>query len=119
METCIFCKIARKEAKATIFFEDENCVAFVPLEQASKGHMLVIPKVHSKDIFDIEDKSLTALAITAKQVAINLVKEYGATGVNLLNASGKDAQQSAFHFHLHIIPRYPNDGLDMWIRNKL
>ncbi len=119
MTDCIFCKIVRQEAKSEVFFENAKCLVFVPLEQASKGHVLVIPKTHCQNIFDIEEDVLTALTLTTKQVASEIVKKYGATGVNLLNASGKDAQQSVFHFHLHIVPRYPNDGLDMWIRNKL
>ena len=119
MQDCIFCRIVRKEAKASILFENENCLVFTPLDSISKGHALLIPKVHYKDVFDIEDEALQALALIAKEFASGLVKEHGATGINLLHASGKDAQQSVFHFHMHLVPRYPDDGLDLWLRNKL
>jgi histidine triad (HIT) family protein len=119
MENCVFCKIINKELPSSVFFESEEFLAFSPLDQVSKGHTLLIPKKHQADIFDIDKDSLQRLAGVAQELAKELVRVHGATGVNLLNASGKDAQQSVFHFHLHIVPRYENDGLDLWLRNKL
>lgn len=119
MGNCIFCKIINKELPSTVIFENEEFLAFSPLDQVSKGHTLLIPKKHQTDVFDMEPNSFERLAGVAQKLSKELVTVYGATGVNLLNASGKDAQQSVFHFHLHIIPRYKNDGLDLWLRNKL
>lgn len=119
MQNCIFCQIIQKEAKADVLFEDENCLVFTPLDPISNGHVLLIPKVHYKDVFDIKGEALQALILIAKEFSSELIEKYGGTGVNLLHASGKDAQQSVFHFHLHIVPRYPDDGLDLWLRNKL
>ena len=119
MNNCIFCKIISKEAHAKIVFENEDILAFVPKEQVSKGHTLVVPRVHFENIFDIDKNTLEKLIAVSKDLSEQLAKENNATGVNLLHASGKDAQQSVFHFHLHVVPRHENDGLDLWLREKL
>lgn len=119
MENCIFCKIINKEAPAKIVFENDEILALVPKGEISKGHTLVIPKKHFENIFDIDKTTLQKLIATSKDLSEQLAKENNATGINLLHASGKDAQQSVFHFHLHIVPRYENDGLDLWLREKL
>ena len=119
MEDCIFCKIIKKEVKANIIFENEVCLAFIPLKPVTDGHILLVPKDHFENLFDINNEILKEIIIASKKISSDIFKENQATGINLLHASGKDAQQSVFHFHLHIVPRRPNDGLDMWIRNKL
>ena len=119
MEDCIFCKIIKKEAPAVVSFEDNSCIVFNPLDQITRGHVLVAPKNHFQDIFDIDAGTLEKLIVISKKMANDIVKREKATGVNILHASGKDAQQSVPHFHLHIVPRYSNDGLDLWLKNKL
>lgn len=119
MNDCIFCKIIHKEAPATIIFENDDIVAFIPKEEISKGHTLLIPKKHFENIFDMDKNTLEKLIAVSKDLSEQLVQENKATGINLLHASGKDAQQSVFHFHLHVVPRYENDGLDLWLREKL
>ena len=119
MEDCIFCKIIKKEVPASVSFEDDLCIVFNPLDQITRGHVLVVPKNHFQDIFDIDADILKKLILISKKMANDIVKREKATGVNILHASGKDAQQSAPHFHLHIVPRYPDDGLDLWLKNKL
>jgi histidine triad (HIT) family protein len=109
----------KKESPATVIFENDEFLAFSPIDTVSKGHTLVIPKEHSESIFNLEKKTFERLAGVAQDLAKELIKTNGATGINLLNANGKDAQQSVFHFHLHIVPRYKNDKLDLWLRNKL
>lgn len=119
MNNCIFCKINNKETPAKIVFENDDILAFVPIQQVSKGHTLIVPKNHFENIFDIDKNTLEILIAVSKDLSEQLTKENNATGINLLHASGKDAQQSVFHFHLHIVPRYENDGLDLWLREKL
>jgi len=94
-------------------------LAIVAKNKVSKGHSVVIPKNHFENIFDINDEIFIKLAKVIKKLSIKLVKENRATGINILHASGKDAQQSVFHLHFHLVPRYPNDGLDMWIKQRL
>lgn len=119
MNECIFCKIIKGELPSTKVFENEEYLAIVPIDQVSKGHTLLIPKAHFENIFDIDQTCLEKLAGVSKNLAIDLVDKNQATGINLVNANGLDAQQSVFHFHLHLVPRYPNDGLDLWFKNNL
>ena len=78
------------------------------------GHTLIVPKKHYKYLYDIPEKLLSKLIITAKKLTLAYRKKTGATGANLLHASGKDGQQSVFHFHFHLFPRFKNDKLDTW-----
>ena len=111
---CVFCKIINKEIPSEIIDETEDIIAIVPLGQVSKGHTLLIPKKHFENILDCDEETLALLAKETKRLAKMLIEKNGATGFNLLNANGKDAQQSVFHLHLHIVPRYPGDGLDFF-----
>lgn len=119
MAECIFCKIINNQLPLQIVFESHQTLGIIPKESVSKGHTLLIPKKHFENIFDINKEVLKEIIISTKKLSILLVDKFNATGINILHASGKDAQQSVIHFHLHLIPRYPNDGLDLWIRNKL
>lgn len=116
---CTFCKIINKTLPSKIIFEDEKVLALSPLEEVSKGHTLLIPKEHFNDIFDVDEDLFSHFAKVMKKLSKTLVEENMASGINILNASGKDAQQSVFHLHFHLVPRYQNDGLDMWIKQKL
>lgn len=116
MTECSFCKIIGRESPAHIVFEDDDVLAFAPLEKviSSRGHILVIPKKHFADIYDIPQFELHKLMDRVKIIAEKLKKRFDATGINILHASGRSAQQSCFHFHMHLLPRYENDGLDTW-----
>lgn len=116
---CVFCKVINKEIPSEIIDETEDIIAIKPLEEVSNGHTLLIPKKHFENILDCDEETLGLLAREAKRLAKMLIEKSGATGFNLLNANGKDAQQSVFHLHLHIVPRYPQDGLDLWIKQGL
>ena len=116
MENCIFCKIIKGELEAKKVHENESVLAFIPKEQVNKGHILVIPKEHFESIFDISKESLVKVIEVSQELSQKCKTELGATGVNILHASGKDAQQSVPHFHIHVVPRYSNDGLDLWIK---
>ncbi len=119
MKNCIFCEIVNKKEKAKIIFENEHCLVFESAEPIAKGHVLIVPKKHCQDIFDIDPSILSELVVVSQKIATDLLKKTGATGINILHASGKDAQQSIFHFHIHLVPRYSGDGLDLWLKNKL
>ncbi|OHA34616.1 MAG: hypothetical protein A3A22_02055 [Candidatus Taylorbacteria bacterium RIFCSPLOWO2_01_FULL_45_34b] len=116
---CVFCDIVNKKSPTSVIFENDDFLAFSPIKQISKGHTLLISKEHTENLFDINDEALAKIAVLSKKLAAELVKKHSATGVNILHASGKDAQQSVPHFHIHLVPRYPNDGLDLWLKNKL
>ncbi len=115
---CIFCKIATHEADSKTVYEDEEVMAFLDTNPISIGHTLIIPKKHYENVFDIESGTLEQIASISKRLALIYKKALAVKAVNLLNASGKEAQQSVFHFHLHIVPREENDGIDLWFHGK-
>jgi histidine triad (HIT) family protein len=108
---CIFCRIAAGELGSTRVDEDERTVAFMDVNPATRGHVLVIPRNHCTDLLEIHDDDLAAVARMGRKVASRQKERLGADGVNLLNSCGRAAWQTVFHFHLHVIPRYANDPL--------
>ena len=119
MGECIFCKIINHESPATVVFEDEVSLVIEPIDPISKGHVLVIPKKHVVNMLDVDDEILSHLIVIAKNIGKELLVKNNAQAMNLFHAAGKEAQQSVFHLHLHVVPRYENDGLDLWFRNNL
>lgn len=113
---CIFCKIAAGELPAQIVDEDERTIAFMDINPATRGHLLVIPRRHSRDLEEIEPEDLAAVALTAQRMARRVFERLDADGVNLLNSCRAAAWQTVFHFHIHVIPRYEHDPLELpWI----
>lgn len=110
---CVFCKIVAGEIPSVKIREDEDVFVFLDIHPLRKWHCLIVPRTHYQDIFDIDEHMLQKITFTAKNIANNVKKSLGATGVNLIHASGQDAEQSVFHFHLHLIPRYKDDWLKM------
>jgi histidine triad (HIT) family protein len=108
---CLFCKIAAGDIPSTRVAEDERTIAFMDINPATRGHVLVIPREHAKDLLEIEPEDLAAVAGTAQRVAATMPERLGADGVNLLNSCGRAAWQTVFHFHVHVIPRYVADPL--------
>src|SRR3954447_7478538 len=108
---CLFCKIVAGEIPGTRVAEDERTVAFMDINPATRGHLLVVPREHSRDLLEVDEEDLAARAATAKRMAGRVKERLGADGVNLLNACGSAAWQTVFHFHVHVIPRYEDDPL--------
>ena len=108
---CIFCQIVAGELPAHKLHEDENTIAFMDINPATRGHALVIPRRHARNLLEIAPDDLCATAVTAQQVARRLSERLGADGVNLINSCGSVAWQTVFHFHIHVIPRYSDDPL--------
>lgn len=113
---CIFCKIVAGELPATIVAEDERTIAFMDLSPATRGHALVIPRAHAEDLHAIPAEDLQACALAAQRLAGRMHERLGADGVNVINSCGSAAWQTVFHFHLHVIPRYVGDPLELpWV----
>jgi histidine triad (HIT) family protein len=113
---CIFCKIIAGELPCEIVDQDDRTVAFMDISPATPGHALVVPRAHSRDLLEIEDEDLAAVAMAAQRLAKRIMERLGADGVNLLNACGAAAWQTVFHFHCHVIPRYTGDPLQLpWV----
>ena len=105
-ESCIFCKIAAKQAPASIVYDDKSVMAFLDIRPLNLGHLLVIPKAHYVDIFDIPQKELAAVHIAAKQLSSAVKKATGADGISIFEQNGKAAGQDIFHLHVHVVPRF-------------
>jgi len=110
MEDCLFCKIVKKEIPAQVVYEDRNAMAFLDINPAAEGHVLVIPKNHSKDIFDIPERDLESLIVAVKKIA-EIIKKLGYENFNILQNTGKHAGQIVHHIHFHVIPRKEEDGI--------
>jgi histidine triad (HIT) family protein len=103
---CIFCKIIDGEIPSAKVFENEHVYAFLDISQVTKGHTLVIPKVHQENVYELTEDVATNLFAAVPQIARSVKRQFEPVGLNLLNNNGKAANQSVFHFHVHIIPRY-------------
>ncbi|HVR05641.1 MAG TPA: HIT family protein [Solirubrobacteraceae bacterium] len=108
---CIFCKIVAGELPATIVDEDERTIAFMDINPATRGHALVVPRRHTRDLLEIEPEQLQAVTVAAQRLAGRASERLQADGVNVINSCGAAAWQTVFHFHLHVIPRYESDAM--------
>jgi len=109
---CLFCSIVAGDIPSTKVYEDDLTYAFMDISPASEGHLIVVPKRHSKDILEIPAEDLHAVVDTGQKMAQRVTEVLGADGVNLLNNRGEHAWQTVFHFHLHVIPRYVDKSRD-------
>lgn len=110
MDSCIFCKIANGEIPSNTIYEDDKFRVILDNGPATKGHALVLPKEHYADLFEMPQDLLADAAVVAKKVASNIKDKLSCDGLNLVQNNGEAAGQTVMHFHLHIIPRYENDG---------
>ena len=110
MENCIFCKIAAGEIPSNTIYEDDDFRVILDLGPATRGHALVLPKKHYADLFEIPEDVLAGAAKVAKKVAGTMKEKLSCDGLNLVQNNGETAGQTVMHFHLHIIPRYKDDG---------
>ncbi|HEY1508873.1 MAG TPA: HIT family protein [Solirubrobacteraceae bacterium] len=108
---CIFCKIIAGELPGQIVDSDDDTIAFMDINPATRGHALVIPRRHATDLLEIDERDLQATIVAAQRLARRVKERLGAEGVNLLNSCGAVAWQTVFHFHIHVIPRYSDDPL--------
>jgi histidine triad (HIT) family protein len=107
---CVFCKIRDGELPSMRVYEDDQTLAIMDINPLTAGHCLVIAKPHAPTVWDAEEADLTAAMATARKVALGIRTALKPDGLNLLQANGAAAFQSVPHFHLHLIPRWHNDG---------
>lgn len=112
-DNCLFCGIANGSIPSATVFENNEFRVILDKFPASKGHTLIIPKEHSDDIYDIDGVSAGKLFAMATIVAKSLSKVLGCDGINIMQNNGASAGQTVNHFHIHIIPRYAGDDLDL------
>lgn len=115
-DDCIFCKIAGGEIPSTTIYENEEFRVFFDINPASKGHCLIVPKEHYSNIFEIDPEVAGRLFSLACAVAKGLKQELDCEGMNIVQNNGEIAGQTVFHFHLHLIPRYTGDTVNVkWV----
>ena len=107
---CIFCKIASGEIPSKTLYEDEDFRVILDLGPASKGHALILPKNHYANLYELPEETAGEAMKLAKKMAVQMTERLGCEGFNLVQNNGELAGQTVFHFHMHLIPRYREDG---------
>jgi histidine triad (HIT) family protein len=117
---CIFCKIANGEIPSSTLYEDDMVRVILDISPASKGHALILPKEHYANLYEISDEMASHVIKTAKKMAKKMQEELGVEGLNVLQNNGELAGQTVFHYHMHLIPRYQGDKVNMkWENGEL
>jgi len=114
MNDCVFCKIINNELPANKIYEDEKIIAFLDIDPINKGHALLVPKQHYSSTLETPDQVVCNLAIMAKKIAKAIMRATGAHACNIGINNGKESGQVVFHTHWHIMPRFENDGYELW-----
>ena len=110
MTDCVFCKLRDGQIPSMKIFEDDTTIAFMDINPINSGHCLIITKTHAANLYEAEVADLQAAIATAQRVAVAIRDGLKPDGLNMLQANGPAAFQSVLHFHLHLIPRWNNDG---------
>ncbi len=113
MENCVFCRIVRGELPASKVYEDGATLAFMDLQSVNPGHLLVAVKPHRANIYELDDELAGAVFRTAARMAKLVKKTTGCQGVTLLQANEVAGAQTVFHFHIHVLPRWDGDGMEL------
>lgn len=115
-DDCLFCGIVAGSIPSQKIDSDDRTVSFMDINPATPGHALVVPRAHSADLLEIKAEDLSATTLAAQRLAGLMKEVLGADGVNLLVSCGAAAWQTVFHFHIHVVPRYEDDPLQLpWI----
>ena len=119
-DDCIFCKIANGEIPANALYEDDLVKVIFDLSPASEGHVLILPKSHYDDVYSLDDDTAAHIFKVAVKIANAMKKSLNIDGLNIVQNNGEAAGQTVFHFHMHIIPRYTNDTVNIkWVPGKI
>ncbi len=116
---CIFCRLVAGEIPSARVYEDDLVIAFMDIAQVNPGHVLIATKRHATNLFEITPEEAAAVMQTAQKMAEALRIAFDPPGLTLLQANGKEGEQTVFHFHLHVLPRHANDGVGLnWPRKE-
>lgn len=113
MAECVFCRIVAKQIPASVVYEDGETLAFMDLGQVNPGHVLVAAKGHAENVYALDDVQSAAVFRTAVKVARSVRDAFAPQGLSIYQANGAAAGQTVFHFHMHLVPRYENDGMNL------
>ena len=119
-ENCIFCKLAGGEIPTATLYEDEDFRVILDANPAAKGHALIIPKEHYANLYEMDDELAGKVLVLAKKMITKLTDILGCDGYNIVQNNGEAAGQTVFHFHMHLIPRFKDDGVGVtWKMGEL
>lgn len=119
-DNCIFCKLANGEIPTATLYEDDDFRVILDAGPAAKGHALILPKEHYANLYELDDEVAAKVLPLAKKMITKLTDILGCDGYNLVQNNGEAAGQTVFHFHLHMIPRYKDDGVGLtWTMGEL
>ncbi|MFH0846176.1 MAG: HIT family protein [Patescibacteria group bacterium] len=113
-EDCLFCKIVAGEIPCHKIYEDAKFLAFLDISPVNKGHTLIIPKKHSRNILEMNETLLGEMMVLVKKISNNIKTQLKADGINIMSNNEAEAGQIIFHTHIHIIPRFKEDGFHHW-----
>lgn len=109
-DDCIFCKLANGIIPTNSIYEDEDFNVILDAAPATKGHALILPKEHADNLYELPEETAAKVLVLAKRLATKMTEKLGCDGFNIVQNNGTVAGQTVFHFHMHLIPRYNNDG---------
>ena len=116
---CVFCRLVVGDIPSARVYEDAQTIAFMDLGQVNPGHVLVAVKRHAATLFDLTAEEAGAAMQTARRVAMAVREAFDPPGLTLLQANGREGDQTVFHFHMHVVPRHGNDGIALsWPRKE-
>jgi len=113
MDNCIFCMIVNGDIPSTKLYEDEDFIVIMDIGPANKGHAILIAKEHAANLFEMKEETLAKVLPVVKKVGGAIMKTLGCDGMNILQNNGKASGQTVFHYHMHMIPRYDNDTVNV------
>lgn len=117
-DNCIFCKLANGEIPSSTLYEDDMFRVILDLAPASRGHALILPKEHYRNLFDLEEETASKVILLAQQIMKRMKKALNCDGFNILQNNEECAGQTVFHFHMHLIPRYKDDQVELGFKEK-
>lgn len=112
-ENCIFCKLAGGDIPTATLYEDEDFRVILDQSPASKGHALIIPKEHYRNLYDLDEELAAKAFVLAKKMILKLKEVLGCQGYNIVQNNEEAGGQTVFHFHMHLIPRYTDDEVGL------
>lgn len=112
-DDCIFCKIANGDIPSATVYEDDLFRAIMDIAPANKGHVIILPKDHAANIYEMTEEAVAKAFVVAKKIAEAVKAATGCDGVNVLQNNGEASGQTVFHFHIHVIPRFEGDTVNV------
>lgn len=110
---CVFCMIIAGEIPSATIYEDDDFKVIMDISPAAKGHAIILSKKHYANLLELEDDAASKALIIARKVAKAIMEEFHCDGLNMLQNNGEAAGQTVFHFHIHLIPRYNDDKVNI------